>query len=242
MTIFNPKTIKIVLFVACLFMSAAEAPRVMGQSTLFTAPTSDVQSRGTVYLEADFITHFASYKDGGYQTYGPRVVVGIAKNVEAGVNVFYTKSSGPEPIEIEPNLKWKFYENEKRGLAAAAGFVVTIPVTHRRQAKMTGMFYVVGSKTFPSDYGPRFTFGGYGLVGPFEEGTSRSGFIAAVEQPITKKVAFVTDWFSGNNDLGYVTPGVGINFTPKTSLYTGYSIGNQGRSNNFLAVYYGHTF
>ena len=212
------------------------------QSTLFIAPTTDTQSRGSVYLEADFITHFASYKDGGYQTYGPRVVVGLPKNTEIGVNVFYTKSSGPEPLELQPNFKWKFFEHEARGLAAAAGFLIRIPLTERRDSKTTGLFYVVGSKNFSGNYGPRFTFGGYGLAGPFEEGTTRSGVIAAYEQPVTKKVLFITDWVSGNNDFGYVTPGVGINFSSKTSLYTGYSIGNEGRGNNFLSVYYGRTF
>lgn len=29
-----------------------------------------------------------------------------------GVNVFYTKSSGPEPLELQPNFKWKFFEHE----------------------------------------------------------------------------------------------------------------------------------
>jgi len=43
-------------------------------------------------------------------------------------------------------------------------------------------------------------------------------------------------------DFGYVTPGVGINFSEKSSLYTGYSIGNEGRGNNFLGVYYGYNF
>jgi hypothetical protein len=223
--------------IALSFLASAAA-----QSTLFNAPTTDVQAPGKVYLEADFITHFASYKDGGYQTYGPRVVVGVTRKTEAGINVFYTRVSPAEPVEIQPNFKWRFYANEKRGLAAAAGVLITVPVTRRHEGKTTGMFYVVGSKAFSGNYGPRLTFGGYGLAGPFEEGTTRSGVIAGYEQPLTKKVLFVTDWFSGNNDFGYVTPGVGINFSSKNSLYTGYSIGNQGRGNNFLGVYYGYSF
>ena len=113
------RTVQLTLLLAALLLFVSPAA---AQSTLFTAPTTDVQARGSVYLEADFITHFASYKDGGYQTYGPRVVVGLPKNTEVGVNVFYNKSSGPEPVELQPNFKWKFFENETRGLAAAAGF------------------------------------------------------------------------------------------------------------------------
>ena len=235
----NPRTIKLALLCFCLLVIARNSA---AQSTLFNVPTTDVQPRGKVYLEADFITHFASHKDGGYQTYGPRVVVGAWKGTEVGVNVFYTKSSDPEPVEIEPNFKWQFFTDEKHGLAAATGVLINIPLTQRRQIKTTAMFYLVGSKNFSARYGPRFTFGGYTLAGPFEEGTTRSGIIAAYEQPVTKKVSFVTDWFSGNNDFGYVTPGVGINFSSKSSLYTGYSIGNEGRGNNFLGVYYGYNF
>lgn len=233
------RVLQLPFFAACFLLTISYAS---AQSTLFNVPTTDVQEPRTVYLEADFIAHFASYRDGGYQTYGPRVVVGVTKDTEVGVNVFYTKSSDPEPVEVQPNFKWRFYANEKRGLAAAAGLLVTIPVAHRQVARNTGMFYVVGSKTFSGNYAPRFTFGGYGLVGPFAEGTSRSGVIAAYEQPVTSKVSFITDWFSGSNDFGYVTPGVGINFSSKSSLYIGYSIGNEGRGNNFLGIYYGRSF
>lgn len=230
---------RFLLLCAGLLVSFSNAA---AQSTLFNVPTTDVQAPGKVYLEADFIMHYGSIRNGGYQTYGPRVVVGLTKQTEVGVNVFYTRSSDPEPVEIEPNFKWQFYTNEERGLAAAAGFLITIPLTHRRQANTTGIFYVVGSKNFAAKYGPRFTFGGYSLAGRLEQGTTRSGVIAAYEQPVIGKLSFVTDWFSGNNDYGYVTPGIGINFSPKKSLYTGYSIGNEGRGNNFLGVYYGHTF
>src|SRR2546423_15602433 len=42
---------------------------VAAQSTIFNVPSTDVQAPGKVYLEGDFITHYASYRDGGYQTY-----------------------------------------------------------------------------------------------------------------------------------------------------------------------------
>lgn len=231
--------IKLALVVAFLWGGVSIAA---AQTTIFNIPTSDVQAPRKVYLEADFITHFASYKDGGYQTYGPRVVVGLPGNSEVGVNVFYTRTSPGEPIDVQPNFKWQFYANEKYGLAVAAGVLVSIPVTRRREARTTGMLYVVGSKTFTGKYGPRLTFGGYNLVGRFEDGTDKTGVLAGYEQPLTKKFSFVTDWFSGKNDIGYVTPGVGITFSPKQSLYAGYSFGNQGRGNNALGVYYGYSF
>jgi len=233
------KNVRLALLAAFLLFGAANAA---AQSTIFNVPSSDVQSPRKVYLEADFITHFASYQNGGYQTYGPRVVVGLPGNTEVGVNVFYTKSSDPEPINVQPNFKWQFYSNEKIGVDIAVGGLASFPVTHRRGTRTTGLLYVVGSKTFQGTYGPKFTLGGYRLVGPFDQGTDRTGVIAGFEQPVTKKFSFVSDWFSGNNNLGYVTAGTGIIFSPKNNIYAGYSFGNQGRGNNSLGVYYGHSF
>jgi hypothetical protein len=55
-------------------------------------------------------------------------------------------------------------------------------------------------------------------------------------------VNFVADWLSGKNRFGYVTPGLSFIVSKTSALYAGYSIGNQGRKNNALFVYYGITF
>ncbi len=71
---------------------------------------------------------------------------------------------------------------------------------------------------------------------------TKGGAIVGYEQPVSKRVSFVADWFSGKNAFGYVTPGFSISL-PKSSLFNvGYSMGNHGRGNNALFVYYGITF
>ena len=234
-----PNTIKFAFLSAYLLSSFSSAA---AQSTIFNIPSTDVQAPGKVYLEADFIMHYASYRDGGYQTYGPRVVVGLPGNTEVGVNIFYTRAQPGEPIDLQPNFKWQFYDNEKLGLALATGVVISTPITRRSLGSTTAQVYVVGSKSFTGSYGPRVSFGGYRLVGWFEEGTDKSGIILGYEQPITSKVSFVTDWSSGNNDYGYVVAGTGITLSPKSILYAGYNFGNQGRGNNSLGVFYGYAF
>src|SRR5258707_2619306 len=99
------RLIKLPLLIACLFSIISSAA---AQSTIFNVPSTDVQAPGKVYLEADFIMHYASYRDGGYQTYGPRVVVGLPGNTEVGVNVFYTRAQPGEPIDLQPNFQWQF--------------------------------------------------------------------------------------------------------------------------------------
>jgi hypothetical protein len=215
---------------------------VAAQSTIFNVPSTKVESPGKVYLEADFIMHYASYRDGGFQTFGPRVVVGLPGKTEVGINALYTWAKPGVPLDLQPNFKWQFYENEKRGLAFVAGVVISTPVTHRSSGTTYAQVYALGSKSFTGVYGPKVTFGGYRLVGSFDEGTDKTGVILAVEQPVTSKIAFVTDWSSGNNRYGYVAAGAGITFSPKSTLYTGYNFGNHGRGNNSFAAFYSYEF
>jgi hypothetical protein len=235
----KPGILKLAMSAAFVLLTIASAA---AQSTVFNIPSSGVESPRKVFLELDFITHFASYKDGGYQTYGPRVVVGLPGNTEVGVNVFYTKSANPEPIKVQPNFKWQFYSNEKVGVAIAAGVLVSFPVTHRHNGRKSGMLYIVGSKSFTGTYGPKFTFGSYTLVGKMDPGTDRTGVLAGYEQPVTKRFSLLADWFSGNNALGYITAATGYTISDKDSIYAGYSFGNHGRGNNSLGVYYGRRF
>jgi len=233
---------KFALLTACALGVIFQAPDGNAQSTIFDKPSTDVESPGKVYLELDFITHFASYADGGYQSFGPRVVVGLPGKTEIGINGFYTRAKPGEPIQIEPNFKWQFYSDETRGLAAAAGVLVSIPVTRRKEGTTTAMFYAVGSKTFEGRFGPRFTVGGYSLAGWLEDGTTKHGVLLGYEQPVTKRISFLADWASGNNDYGYVVAGTGITLSTKDSFYAGYNFGNHGRGNNSLGLYYGRSF
>jgi hypothetical protein len=171
------------------------------------------------------------------------VVVGVGHDIEVGANLVYTDGFGVnQPIEIQPDLKWRFYRNEGQGVAAAVGWMLYAPLTHRGGTDTFFMPYAVISKKVAGKYGPRLTGGGYALVGRSSGTGDRGGVIAAYEQPMASRVSFVMDWFSGRNRFGYVTPGLSFTTTKRSLLYTGYSIGNQGRRNNALFTYYGVTF
>ena len=231
--------VRVSLLTAFLLFGLSNAA---AQSTVFNVPSTDVQSPGKVYLEANFIMHYGSIREGGYRNYGPRVVVGLPGDTEVGVNVYYTHALPAQPILVQPNFKWQFYADEKRGLKFSAGVLVSTPVTRRSLGTTSAELYVVGSKSFPGVHGPRVTFGGYHLLGSFDDDTDKSGVILGYEQPITRKLSFVTDWSSGNNQYGYLVAGAGFTFSPKSLLYAGYNFGNQGRGNNSLGIFYGHTF
>jgi len=235
------KAIRWAFSALCLLTFATSI--VKAQSTLFNIPSTDVVATKRVYVEFDFISHLESHQKGGFQAYVPRVVVGVTKNLEAGVNVAFLDTVSPDqPVEFQPNLKYQFYNNEEYGVAAAAGGILYTPIANRTAIDTFGLLYTTVSKKFKSDHGPRLTGGGYRLVGRANGNGSEGGAIVGYEQPLHPRVNFVADWLSGKNRFGYVTPGILIIVTKSSAFYAGYSIGNSGRKNNTLFLYYGITF
>ena len=228
---------------ALTFLGIA-AYRANAQSTLLNIPSTDVVESRKLYLEMDFLTNYAWQREGSFQNYIPRAVVGLGRNIEAGVNVSFTHVDGgpAQPIEIQPNVKWQFYKNEAHGTAAAAGCLLYAPISHRAGTDTFGFCYGNGSKKLSGRFGPRFTGGGYLLFGAHAENGTRAGGMAGYEQPLTKRVGIIIDWFSGANRFGYVSSAVTIATPGKSALTSGYAIANHGRGNNALFVYYGKQF
>jgi hypothetical protein len=216
----------------------------MAQSTLFNIPSTDVVAKKKVYLEFDFLSHLESHNDGGFQTYVPRGVVGLGKKTEVGLNISFTDAFAPDqPVELQPNVKHQFYQNEGNGVAVSGGGILYLPVAHRAGTDTFALLYGVVSKQVKGSHGPRFTGGAYGLAGRVDGSGPKGGAIAGYEQPLAAgRVSFVADWLSGANRFGYVTPGLAITVSKTSALYAGYSVGNQGRKNNALFIYYGITF
>jgi hypothetical protein len=232
------------LFIFCVTLALTSffSRGARAQSTIFNIPSTDVVAKKKVYFEFDFISHLESHDNGGFQTYVPRVVVGVGKGVEVGLNVAATNSLAPTAVYAQPNIKWQAWANEEKGGAMTFGAIAYTPLRNRSDNDTFGFFYGNMSKKFKGDYGPRFTVGGYGLGGLDIDGVDKGGAMVGYEQPLAKKVSFVADWFSGKNGFGYVTPGFSIALPKSSLLNIGYSIGNTGRKNNGLFVYYGITF
>src|SRR6266481_4519274 len=203
---------------ALVLLTLLQTQTNKAQSTIFNIPSTDVVAPKKVYLEFDFLSHFTSHANGGFQIYAPRAVFGIAKGVEAGVNVSVVDAFAPnQPVYISPNVKWQFYNNEKAGVAVSAGGLLYTPIAHRAGADTYGFIYSVVSKKVKADYGPRLTGGGYALPGLAKGAGTQGGAIVGYEQPLAKRVTFVADWFSSQNAFGYVTPGFSFSL-PRNSL------------------------
>jgi hypothetical protein len=173
-------------------------------------------------------------------------VFGVVPNLEAGANVSNSHVNDETFSLFQPDAKYKFYANDANGLAAAAGVIGYIPINHRDDSTTFALVYGNFSKKFKSStYGPRITFGPYGVIGDISG--PNGGVLAGYEQPVSAAVSIVADWFSGKNFFGFFTPGVSIVLPHNGLLDIGYSSGNDsfgdpGNNNRALFLYYGITF
>lgn len=230
-----------VLLALLLFVLIAN--RAEAQSTLVNTPSTDVQATGRTYVEVDFFAHFASYEKGGFQVYGTRVVYGAHRGMEIGANVFYTKVGDvAQPVEVQPNVKWQFYQNEKHGVQASVGGLMYMPATHRAGTDTFGMIYSSVSKKVNSAHGPRMTGGAYTLLGRDKSLGTKTGAMVGFEQPVNSRISFLADWYSGKNRFGYAGAGFAYTLSKKSVLFAGYNVGNSGSRNNYFAIFYAYTF
>jgi hypothetical protein len=229
-----------------LALAAGVVEPLAAQSTIFNVPTTDTVAVGKAYFEFDYLPQVPGPDEGGsFQTYTPRIVFGVVPNLEAGANVSNFHFNDQTFSLFQPNAKYKFYADDGNGLAAAVGVVGYIPISHRAESTTFGLVYANFSKKIKE--GARFTIGGYGVTAGDAFAGPKGGVLAGYEQPITPKVSFVADWFSGKNVFGYFTPGISITLPVNGLLNIGYSIGNDSfgdppNHNRTLFVYYGVTF
>src|SRR6478609_2203875 len=119
------------LFFACLCLFG-KIDAVFAQSTIFNVPTTDIVAKGKVYFEFDFQPQLPEPSGSSrIVIYDPRLVVGLAPNVEAGINVASFHQPDTTEVLLQPNLKWRFFNNDSDGIAAAAGGILYSPANHR---------------------------------------------------------------------------------------------------------------
>jgi hypothetical protein len=213
-----------------LFASAAFA-----QQTIVNVPSADVLGKGEFYLEFDSTFKFDKNTNNDlnrFSSFVPRVVAGVGKNVEVGLNLTGNIQPGSDATTLMPTVKIKFYD--KKGWALVGGDHVYIPVRNRSY-NVGNYVYLQASKSFKSN--TRVTFGAYHTSkNVFAPKAQRAGGQFGFEQTINSKFSVGADWITGKHAAGYLTPVFTIKPVSRTSVYLGYSIGNSGvtRGNHFF--------
>ncbi len=162
-------------------------------------------------------------------------------NVEVGLNVTGNVQPGADSTTIVPTVKWKFYKDEKNGVAAIAGSNIYVPVRNRGYDVGTWS-YVAMSKTINKT---RLTAGGYvASKNVFAANATRGGGQFGFEQTLNSKATLAADWITGKHASGYFTPGFIYKPHPRVTGYFGYSIGNSDatKGNHFFLFEFGYNF
>ena len=212
------------------------------QQTIFNVPTTDVLESGKVYVELD-----AAFKTvdqsalGKFSSFVPRVVVGVGRDVEVGLNVTGNVQPGTDTTTLVPTVKWRFYRNTKSKIDLIAGTNLYIPV--RRRAYNLGAYsYLAGSKTIGMT---RLSAGAFvASKNVFAANAVRGGGQFGFEQTVNDKFTIAADWVTGRHASGYFTPGVIYKPHPRVTTYWSYSIGNSDASkgNHFFLFEVGYNF
>jgi hypothetical protein len=194
---------------------------VVAQETIFNVPSGDVLDRGKIYSEVD-VTYRPS---DSLKTFTPRIVAGLGRRIEIGLNINGIATPVTSQTTIVPNIKWKAYDGGDNGWSFLLGDNLFIPVQNKTYDTGTWVYteFVKSWKT-----NTRVTIGAYyatrNVFAPFQ----RAGGQFAIEQTLTKRVTLAADWFTGSSSVGYVTPGLIIKVTPKLTWYISYQLGNSG--------------
>lgn len=235
MRIRNYKNVSAVFLMIFLSFTAARS-----QQTIFNVPTVDVLDRGKVYFELDTGFKFNNQEAlRRFSGFVPRVVVGVGKNVELGLNVLGNIQPGKDATTLSVPVKWRFYQNEKKGIAVVAGSHFYIPVKNRTYNFGTHT-YVEMAKTIKKT---RLTAGGYVATdGVFAPGAVRGGGQFGFEQTVNKYLNINADWYTGRHAAGYFTPGIAFKPSRNITGYMGYSIGNDAaaRGNHYFLFEFGY--
>lgn len=197
------------------------------QQTVFNVPSADITEKDKIYFleEAQFRPwnpdmSFVSTSFGAY---------GIGHNTEIDMTLFNVGAPTTDAISLGTGLKSSIpiFKNKfpKREYKFTAGSQILISLQGQG----------VGNWTFAHLSGrlpkanTRLTCGlSYGTKQAF--GEDNLSFIAAIEQPVTKKLNIIADWYSGTEHFaGYLISGFSYSLPKNSTVYLGYQIPNSSQ-------------
>jgi len=213
----------ILLLLAC--------PESMAMQTIFNVPSADVTEKGHIFVqqEAQFSGATPAFFNG--TSFG---AYGIGHNTEIDTTLFNVGAPASHNMSIGtgfksaipiPGLKEKFPEREFK-LTVGSELLFGLEgngIGNWTYAHLSGRVPKLNTRlTAGISYGTKQVFG-----------TETTAFIAGVEQPVTKKLSIIGDWYSGSEHwAGYLITGFSYALPKNTTLYAGYQVRNSPRVGN----------
>lgn len=225
-----------------IFWSLSVVPSCAMQ-TIFNVPSADVTPKDRIYFLEE--AQFNGSNPGAFYlntTYG---AVGIGHNTELDTTLFNVGAPATQDISLGvgfksaipiPGLKEKFPAREFK-------FTVGTNILFGLEGNGVGNWTYAHLSGRVPKLNTRLTAGiSYGTRQVFGQNTT--AFIAGVEQPVTKKLSLIGDWYSGTEHFaGYLITGFSYALPKSTTIYAGYQIPNSPQvGNNGFVLQIGKIF
>lgn len=196
----------------------------IAQQTIFNVPNADITPKGRLFLEGE--AQFRPYAPNRNLLNTNFAAVGIGHNSEIDFATFNISTPASNNIvlgtgfrSVVPILKEQL---PKRELKITIGSEILIPV---QQSGVGNWTYAHLSTRIPKSK-TRITAGlSAGTSHIF--GKDTICFIGAIEQPVTKNLNLIADWFSGQeNYAGFLIAGASYSLPKDKTILVGYQIPN----------------
>ena len=194
--------------------------------TVFNVPSADVTEKGHVFLQQE--AQFRAWGEDAFFNGTSYSDYGIGHNTEVGVTLFNVGAPASNNITMGvgfktampiAGLKEKFPEREFK-FTVGSELLIGLNgngVGNWTYAHLSGRVPKINTRlTAGLSYGTKQVFGVDSL-----------SFIGAVEQPVTKKLTILADWFSGSEHFsGFLISGFSYALPKNVTIYAGYQIPN----------------
>jgi hypothetical protein len=202
------------------------SPDLFAQSLIVSVPNTDVTPAGKTMIahESQLNTWSKNRPVWNSFTFATQ---GIGHNIELAATLFGLSSPGSGNVAVAVGYKHRIplAPGSPWEPVVAVGQMIPFSLSGNGVGTWTygvASFRIPGART-------RFTAGpSYGTRQIF--GAVTTSAIFGVEQPLTRKLSLIADWFTGRHDLGAVVPGVQYNVTHELLVITGVKIPNSPRA------------
>lgn len=223
------KYTKLILIFVFYYLSFTSASAMQ---TIFNVPSADVTPKEHVFLQQE--AQFNGSNPGAFFLGTTYSALGIGHNTEIDATLFNVGAPATQNMTVGvgfksaipiPGLKEKFPEREFK-------FTVGSEMLFGLEGNGVGNWSYAHLSGRVPKLNTRLTAGmSYGTRQVF--GQETTAFIAGVEQPITKKLTAIGDWYSGSEHwAGYLITGFSYALPKSTTLYMGYQIPNSPQVGN----------
>jgi len=219
--------IRLILILICLCF--IQHP-IFAMQTIFNVPSADVTEKGHVFVQQE--AQFRAWGEDAFFNGTSYSAVGIGHNTEIDATLFNVGAPASHNISLGvgfksampiAGLKEKFPEREFK-------FTVGTDVLIGLEGNGVGNWTYAHLSGRVPKLNTRLTAGlSYGTKQVF--GIDSLAFIAGVEQPVTKKLTIIADWYSGSEHFaGFLIPGFSYALPKNVTIYVGYQIPNSPRN------------